>query len=69
MFQVTRISTILGPHVTASAADAAVTSLCYENQCSKELFDDDGNYVDSGASPEASNQKRYSSNHMSNLTS
>ncbi|KAH6831567.1 hypothetical protein C2S53_018983 [Perilla frutescens var. hirtella] len=59
MKQVTRISTMLGPHVTASAADAAVTSLCYENQCSKELFDDDdGNYVDSNASPEVSNRER-----------
>ncbi|KAL8456729.1 hypothetical protein ACS0TY_034830 [Phlomoides rotata] len=59
MKQVTRISTMLGPHVTASAADAAVTSLCYENQCSKELFDDDDdNYVDSKASPEASNEER-----------
>lgn len=60
---------MLGPHVTASAADAAVTSLCYENQCSKELFDDDdGNYVDSTASPEASYPDRYPSNLLSNLT-
>ncbi|KAL1541813.1 SWI/SNF complex subunit SWI3A [Salvia divinorum] len=59
MKQVTRISTMLDPHITASAADAAVTSLCYENQCSRELFDDnDGNYFDSIASPEASNPER-----------
>lgn len=60
---------MLGPHVTASAADAAVTSLCYENQCSREIFDDDdGNYVDSKASPETSNEMRYSSSiHISNL--
>ncbi|KAL7099324.1 hypothetical protein ACP275_09G076900 [Erythranthe tilingii] len=58
MKQVARISTMLGPHVTASAADAAVTSLCYENQCSREIFDDDeGNYVNnSKASPGTSNQ-------------
>lgn len=50
---------MLGPHVTASAADAAVTSLCYENQCSKELFDDDDdNNVASNASPEASSPNR-----------
>ncbi|KAL0355065.1 UNVERIFIED_CONTAM: SWI/SNF complex subunit SWI3A [Sesamum radiatum] len=58
MKQVARISTMLGPHVTASAADAAVTALCYENQCSREIFDDDENYVDSKASPETSDQKR-----------
>lgn len=51
---------MLGPHITASAADAAVTSLCYENQCSKELFDDDdGNDVDPKTSPEAHNSTRY----------
>ncbi|KAK6148052.1 hypothetical protein DH2020_018964 [Rehmannia glutinosa] len=58
MKEVARISTMLGPHVTASAAEAAVTSLCYENQCSREIFDDDGNYVDSIPSPETSNQMR-----------
>ncbi|XP_011073099.1 SWI/SNF complex subunit SWI3A [Sesamum indicum] len=58
MKQVARISTMLGPHVTASAADAAVTALCYENQCSREIFDDDDNYVDSKASPETSDQRR-----------
>ncbi|KAL0415639.1 UNVERIFIED_CONTAM: SWI/SNF complex subunit SWI3A [Sesamum latifolium] len=64
MKQVARISTMLGPHVTASAADAAVTALCYENQCSREIFDDDDNYVDSKASPETSDQTRYSSTHF-----
>ncbi|KAL3638016.1 hypothetical protein CASFOL_018464 [Castilleja foliolosa] len=59
MKEVTRISTMLDPRVTASAAEAAITSLCYENQCSIEIFDDDdGNYVDSESSPETSNQKR-----------
>ncbi|KAL6584362.1 hypothetical protein OROMI_003651 [Orobanche minor] len=41
MKEIARISTMLGPHVTASAAEAAVTSLCYENQCSREIFDED----------------------------
>ncbi|KAL0441898.1 UNVERIFIED_CONTAM: SWI/SNF complex subunit SWI3A [Sesamum radiatum] len=58
MKQVARISTMLGPHVTASSADAAVTALCYENQCSREIFDDDDNYLDSKASPETSDQQR-----------
>ncbi|KAL0318901.1 UNVERIFIED_CONTAM: SWI/SNF complex subunit SWI3A [Sesamum angustifolium] len=58
MKQVARISTMLGPHVTASAADAAVTALCYENQCSREIFDDDDSYVDSKASAETSDQQR-----------
>ncbi|KAL0342302.1 UNVERIFIED_CONTAM: SWI/SNF complex subunit SWI3A [Sesamum calycinum] len=56
--KVARISTMLGPHVTASSADAAVTALCYENQCSREIFDDDDNYLDSKASPETSDQQR-----------
>ena len=61
---------MLDPHITASAADAAVTSLCYENQCSRELFDDnDGKFFDSIASPEASNPERYVSNFLSGLTS
>ncbi|KAG8379456.1 hypothetical protein BUALT_Bualt07G0090400 [Buddleja alternifolia] len=54
MKQVARISTMLGPRVTASAADAAVTALCYENKCSREIFEDD---VDPEASPETSEQK------------
>ncbi|GFP83346.1 swi/snf complex subunit swi3a [Phtheirospermum japonicum] len=70
MKEVALISTMLGPHVTAFAAEAAVTSLCYENQCSIEIFDDDdGKYVDSESSPETHNQKRYSSTQMSYLTS
>ncbi|PIN23586.1 Chromatin remodeling factor subunit [Handroanthus impetiginosus] len=58
MKQVARISTMLGPHVTASATDAAVTALCYDNQCSREIFDDDDNFVDTKASPENSDQRR-----------
>ncbi|XP_075107964.1 SWI/SNF complex subunit SWI3A [Nicotiana tabacum] len=41
MKQVARISGAVGPHITASAAEAAVTALCYENQCSTDIFDED----------------------------
>ncbi|KAK4351115.1 hypothetical protein RND71_030428 [Anisodus tanguticus] len=41
MKQVARISGAVGPQITASAAEAAVTALCYENQCSTDIFDDD----------------------------
>ncbi|XP_071712109.1 SWI/SNF complex subunit SWI3A-like [Rutidosis leptorrhynchoides] len=39
MQQVARISTVVGPHVVASAAEAAVTALCDENEIPKEIFD------------------------------
>ncbi|CAA2964061.1 SWI SNF complex subunit SWI3A [Olea europaea subsp. europaea] len=58
MNQVARISTAVGPHVTASAAEAAVTALCYENQCSREVFDEDNIFVDLKASAENIEQKR-----------
>ncbi|KAL2515055.1 SWI/SNF complex subunit SWI3A [Forsythia ovata] len=58
MNQVARISTAVGPHVTASAAEAAVTALCYENQCSREIFDDDDNFIDLKASADNIEQKR-----------
>lgn len=41
MKQVGRLSSVVGPPVTACAADAAVAELCYENRCSREIFDDD----------------------------
>ncbi|KAJ8537046.1 hypothetical protein K7X08_035447 [Anisodus acutangulus] len=41
MKQVACISGAVGPQITASAAEAAVTALCYENQCSTDIFDDD----------------------------
>ncbi|XP_060204150.1 SWI/SNF complex subunit SWI3A [Lycium barbarum] len=41
MKQVARISGAVGPRITASAAEAAVTALCYENQCSTDIFDED----------------------------
>ncbi|KAA8542089.1 hypothetical protein F0562_023241 [Nyssa sinensis] len=39
MKQVVHISTMVGPRIMASAADAAVTALCEENQCTREIFD------------------------------
>lgn len=41
--QVAHISGAVGPHIAASAAEAAVTALCYENQCSTDIFDGDDN--------------------------
>lgn len=43
MRQVTRISAVVGPHVAASAAEAAVTALCDENEIPKEIFDSEEN--------------------------
>lgn len=39
MNQVGLISTVVDPHITAAAADAAVSALCDENLCSREIFD------------------------------
>ncbi|KAJ8554153.1 hypothetical protein K7X08_024831 [Anisodus acutangulus] len=47
MKQVARISGAVGPHITASAAEAAVTALCYENQCSTDIFDEDDDRLES----------------------
>ncbi|EPS62444.1 hypothetical protein M569_12346, partial [Genlisea aurea] len=52
------ICKMVGPHVVASAADAAVTALCYENQCSRDMFNDDPK-VSSSSSPGAAVQERY----------
>ncbi|XP_073035564.1 SWI/SNF complex subunit SWI3A [Primulina eburnea] len=60
MKQVARISTVVGPHITASAAEAAVTALCYENQCSRGIFDDYDDFVDPKTSPQTSKEKRAS---------
>ncbi|KAI3499608.1 hypothetical protein L1887_35411 [Cichorium endivia] len=43
MQQVARISAVVGPHVATSAAEAAVTALCEENEIPKEIFDDEEN--------------------------
>ncbi|CAI9757333.1 unnamed protein product [Fraxinus pennsylvanica] len=58
------ISTTVGPHVIASAAEAAVTAFCYENQCSREIVNEDDIFVDLKASTENTEQKRYSFNHL-----
>lgn len=34
---------MVGPHVAASAAEAAVTALCEENEIPKEIFDNEEN--------------------------
>ncbi|GAV81606.1 Myb_DNA-binding domain-containing protein/SWIRM domain-containing protein [Cephalotus follicularis] len=44
MKQVARISTMVGPHVTAAAAEAAVTALCDESSCPREIFDGEEDY-------------------------
>ncbi|KAM7483474.1 hypothetical protein LguiB_008057 [Lonicera macranthoides] len=38
-FKVSLISTMVGPRITASASEAAVTAICYENLCPREMFD------------------------------
>lgn len=54
MKQVARISGAVGLHITASAAEAAVTALCYENQCSTDIFDEDDDGLGSIATERAS---------------
>ncbi|OIW17048.1 hypothetical protein TanjilG_00187 [Lupinus angustifolius] len=39
MKQVGLISTVVDPHITAAAADAAIMALCDENLCPREIFD------------------------------
>ncbi|CAI9108795.1 OLC1v1008479C2 [Oldenlandia corymbosa var. corymbosa] len=56
MKQVARLSATVGQSVTASAADAAVAELCYENRCSRVIFDDD-NLVDESKLPAPSNEE------------
>ncbi|XP_061342881.1 SWI/SNF complex subunit SWI3A isoform X2 [Gastrolobium bilobum] len=48
MNQVGLISTVVDPHITAAAADAAITALCHENSCPREIFDVEEDYA-SGA--------------------
>ncbi|TKY73677.1 SWI/SNF complex subunit SWI3A [Spatholobus suberectus] len=45
MNQVGLISTVVDPHITAAAADAAVSALCDENLCPREIFDVEGDYA------------------------
>lgn len=39
-----------GPHVTAAAAEAAVTALCDESSFPREIFDGDEDYLANGLS-------------------
>lgn len=39
---------MVGPHVTAAAAEAAVTALCDESSCPREIFDSDEDYLANG---------------------
>ncbi|KAM0004557.1 putative transcription factor MYB/SANT family [Helianthus debilis subsp. tardiflorus] len=43
MQQVAHISAMVGPHVTASAAEAAIIAICDENEIPKEIFDSEEN--------------------------
>ncbi|KAH9770056.1 SWI/SNF complex subunit SWI3A [Citrus sinensis] len=49
-FEVAHISTMVGPHVTAAAAEAAVAALCNESSCPREIFDGDEDYLANGLS-------------------
>ncbi|KAF5932905.1 hypothetical protein HYC85_029076 [Camellia sinensis] len=63
MKQVALISSMVDPDIAASAAEAAVTALCDENQCTREIFDGDG-YGDGdedeelGSSPQNNKKQR-----------
>nr|GMD78002.1 SWI/SNF complex subunit SWI3A [Ipomoea batatas] len=57
MKQVAHISTVVGPWVTSSATEAAVTALCYENQCSREIFDDSDSFGDESESSLENNEQ------------
>ncbi|XP_047340754.1 uncharacterized protein LOC124944526 isoform X2 [Impatiens glandulifera] len=54
------ISSLVGPHITASAASTAITALCHEIQCPNEIFDgdDSGDHV-LGSSPEDILEREY----------
>ncbi|XP_027364733.1 SWI/SNF complex subunit SWI3A [Abrus precatorius] len=45
MKQVGLISTVVDPHIAAAAADAAVSALCEENLCPREIFDVEEDYA------------------------
>ncbi|KAE8123841.1 hypothetical protein FH972_018763 [Carpinus fangiana] len=48
MKQVALISTMVGPRITAAAAEAAVTVICDENSFPREIFDVEEDYVSNG---------------------
>ncbi|XP_062030149.1 SWI/SNF complex subunit SWI3A isoform X1 [Rosa rugosa] len=53
--QVSALSTLVGPHITASAAEAAVNALCEETSCSKEIFNAEDDCVTNGLQSPAIN--------------
>ncbi|XP_050375830.1 SWI/SNF complex subunit SWI3A isoform X2 [Argentina anserina] len=53
--QVSALSTLVGPYITAAAAEAAVTALCEETTCSKEIFNAEDNCVTNGLQSPAIN--------------
>lgn len=52
---------MVGPHITAAAAEAAVTELCYENRCTREILDEENLLEETGSSPQSSDQDRFTS--------
>lgn len=46
---------MVGPHITAAAAEAAVTALCEETSCSEEIFNAEDDYVTNGLQSPAIN--------------
>ncbi|KAJ9676581.1 hypothetical protein PVL29_021879 [Vitis rotundifolia] len=57
MKQVAVISTMVGPHISAAAAESAVAALCDENPCVKDIFDgSEDNVTDELGSPIRNNE-------------
>ncbi|PQQ17221.1 SWI/SNF complex subunit SWI3A [Prunus yedoensis var. nudiflora] len=46
--QVAAITTMVGPHITSAAAEAAVNALCEETSCSREIFNADDDSIPNG---------------------
>lgn len=46
---------MVDPHITAAAADAAVTALCDENLCPREIFDVEEDYASGPSCSNTSN--------------
>ncbi|KAM7273011.1 hypothetical protein ACFE04_027675 [Oxalis oulophora] len=49
--KVARISTMVGPEVAAAAVEAAITVLCDESSCPREIFDVDDHLLTIGTQP------------------
>ncbi|KAL6996916.1 hypothetical protein U1Q18_007041 [Sarracenia purpurea var. burkii] len=59
MKQVALISSMVDPRIAASANEAAVTALCDEYQCTRDIFDaDDGEDEELGSSPQNNKKER-----------